>query len=491
MNNNQNKKRSLIAKISGIVLGIALVLGVSYAIFRTSDIAEKTNRINTADFNVEIQNESDTAIALENAIPMKALEGQKQDPYTFDIVNTGTLSANYTLYLEVPNNSTLPANKIKYYLARTDTDIPLTLADIDIDETIEPTDSLEELRAWGYSSLLSQATVSEEEGTTLYTFDTGVIGPGQRQSYRLNMWVSYEAGVEAANKSFEGKIRVDAEQANVDAIYPLKTVSLCEKETICTLKTSLYSDYSMHFEGAGIIDSNALGNNLEAQLLVVDDKTLLSSLNEILKKYDYEEISTIEQLIEFNENYVSDSVPEAMDEELNELFSNMPINFNGEIYFGDGISQIGSKSDNDSVFNNFLAPTQIEKVYISESVGLIDGANAFRNVVNLKEVYFTKIEDSKVKKADLTISSFTFSNNFTPKIEKIEFRDNLKVLKQGALTNLANLTALTLPASVTTIESGAIQNCPNLDLKILAKKSTIANSDYLNLGVKSITWVNN
>lgn len=490
MKEDQKKKRNLIAKISGIFLGLVLVLGISYAIFRTSDIAEKTNRINTADFNVEIQNEGENAITMENAAPMKALEGQKQAPYTFDVVNTGTLPANYTLYLEVPNTSTLSADNIKYSLVRTDTEEILSFF-INSDKASESGDTAEEGEALFTSTLLGLRPTNKEDNKILYTIDTGVIGPGQRQSYQLNMWVSYESGVEVTNKNFEAKARVDAEQVSADEAYPIKVIRADKNQY---LWASLYSDYSLRFNGWMAILTSEVFRNNDVIFLTSNIESMMERINEVFVKYDYEAFSTWDEFILWTSSEEANTAPESLKEEVNGIVSDVSYPFfNGSIYYGDGIIQIASTHDSDPVLNGAPIAPYVEKIYISESVGKIDGGYAFKDAENLKEIYFTKVENPNIQTNDLTISSGSISGNeyMTPKIEKIEFGDNLKVLKQGALTNLANLTALTLPASVTTIESGAIQNCPNLDLKILAKKSTIANSDFLNLGVKSITWVNN
>lgn len=114
-------KYNKVAKIIGIVVGIVLVLGISYAVFRTSDIAKKINRIHTGDFNVIITDESEKAIILENAAPMTAKQGKKLTPYMFSVENTGTIAANYKLYFVISNDTTLPAENVKYNLVRTDT----------------------------------------------------------------------------------------------------------------------------------------------------------------------------------------------------------------------------------------------------------------------------------------------------------------------------------------------------------------------------------
>ncbi len=495
MKEDQKKRRNLIAKISGIFLGLVLVLGISYAIFRTSDVAEKTNRINTADFNVEIQNESEKAIALENAAPMSALEGQKQSPYTFDVVNIGTIPANYTLYLEVPNTSTLPSNKIKYYLTRSDIgNLPLTRMDATLADAADDGSNQEKAYAVLYSSLLSQAKVTTEGDKTLYTIDTGIIGPGQRQSYSLNMWVSYASGVEVTNKSFEAKVRVDAEQASTDAIYPLESVSLYDGEdyNTRTLRVSLYSDYSVRFEGNGFIDPKTFSNiSPEALLIGTDKKTFLTNINSIFEKYGFDEqFTTIDELFSWISSADSSLVDEDMMNELNTAVDNITYTFNGKVYFGDGITQLGSNSDSDTILAQLAIANQIEKIFISESVTHM-GVYLTRYLDNLKEVHFTDIVDEDAKVGSLTLNSIVFLD--VPNLEIIEFGDNLVgITASGSISNLTNLKTITLPTSLKTLHYQAIQNCPNADVNILAKQSdvTISVGSTLNLGVKSTNWIN-
>lgn len=187
MSQEKKNKKSMVGKILAIFLGFVLVLGTSYAVFRTTVRGEKVNKIETGDFNVIITEESANGVTLSNALPIRDSEGLQTVAYTFKVKNTGTISAKYTLTLETSNASTLPNNVIKYNLVENGTNV-----------TIDP---------------MTLSNKTEEEGNVLYKIDTDTITPNETKSYSLQLWIDYNATIEeASNKTFQAKVRVDAEQ---------------------------------------------------------------------------------------------------------------------------------------------------------------------------------------------------------------------------------------------------------------------------------------
>ncbi len=192
MNNDNNKKNynknhKFFLNVFAIVMGIGVIFGVTYAIFRTTVRGEKTNIISTGNFGLIIQNESTSGISLTNALPMSEEEGKKTSAYTFELKNTGDYDVKYKLGFELDSSSTMPAKAIRYIFND------------------------------GTSSLMSSAVeteVSDADGTVkkVYYVEDSYIGKGETKQYSLKMWIDYDATQEeAAGKTFKIKARVDGE----------------------------------------------------------------------------------------------------------------------------------------------------------------------------------------------------------------------------------------------------------------------------------------
>lgn len=198
--NNKNYKMML--NIFAIILGMGIILGVSYAIFRTRDVADKTNVIQTGDFGLEITNESADGISVTNALPMTFEEGMKTTPYTFTLTNTGDYDVAYKLGLEAFSDSTMPSSAVRYLLIKGDaTDISGL--------TNENT------------KLVSQAveeTVTDENNQTktVYYIETGTIKSQASQNYTLYMWIDYDATTEIVGTKFKVRARADGEATKID-----------------------------------------------------------------------------------------------------------------------------------------------------------------------------------------------------------------------------------------------------------------------------------
>ena len=117
MQSESQLKINKIAKLVGIVIGIVMVLGVSYAVFRVTTTGEKENVVSAGKLDVRVENEQNE-IAINNALPQTEEEGKKNTPYTFDVVNRGNINAMYDMYIELSEDTTLPDNTVRYYLTK-------------------------------------------------------------------------------------------------------------------------------------------------------------------------------------------------------------------------------------------------------------------------------------------------------------------------------------------------------------------------------------
>lgn len=228
-----NKNYKFFLNVFAIVLGIGVIFGVTYAIFRTTVRGEKSNIISTGNFGLVIQNESTSGITLTNALPMSEEEGRKTSAYTFELKNTGDYDIKYKLGFELDPSSTMPAKAIRYIFNN------------------------------GTSSLMSSAVeteVSDADGTVkkVYYVEDSYIGKGETKQYSLKMWIDYDATKEeAAGKTFKIKARADGEATKQ---FEAKTLIAPTAEQKNQLKQVENND-------AWLIAENENGNNLNSKYI--------------------------------------------------------------------------------------------------------------------------------------------------------------------------------------------------------------------------------
>lgn len=197
----ENKKSDTIAKILGIIVGIALVLGISYGLYQIFITGKKTNKIITGTLKLDIVETSEenplkyNNIELDNAYPMTNEEGLETTPYTFTLKNTGSIDAKYEICLSVLKTSTLSDNMIKFAIRRQVGELesaPMLLSETKKLETVD----------------------NDNNEVYLYSLDEGTIDVGESIDYKLNLWVDYDANNEAMNKEMTAKIWVNGFQKN-------------------------------------------------------------------------------------------------------------------------------------------------------------------------------------------------------------------------------------------------------------------------------------
>ncbi|MGN0973864.1 MAG: hypothetical protein ACI4OT_03910 [Bacilli bacterium] len=203
MENKEKKKveiKNKIIKVTALLGLFLLVFGISYALFSVVLTGTKKNKITTGTLSLKLTDlegndekdmpEGIMAINLENAYPMTNEEGLELESYEFKVVNDGSIDAYYKLKIEALETTDLPVSTIRYNLVEDGETI-----------TIEP-------------KLLSNTTTTKKESNNnnLYQIDTDIIKVGEEKTYKLNLWIDYEAENEAMNKTFEGKLEIEGSQ---------------------------------------------------------------------------------------------------------------------------------------------------------------------------------------------------------------------------------------------------------------------------------------
>ncbi|MEG2480378.1 MAG: hypothetical protein RSA50_08960, partial [Mucinivorans sp.] len=88
-------KKKIIISISSILIGILLIVGVSYAWINFNLFGTKNNTLVVGTLTVILDDNLSNGINLTNTYPMNQTNGMKTPSYTFKVTNTG-YKANYT-----------------------------------------------------------------------------------------------------------------------------------------------------------------------------------------------------------------------------------------------------------------------------------------------------------------------------------------------------------------------------------------------------------
>ena len=183
-----NNSKQVLLSVLGVAILVVAVVGVSFAAFSYSRTGEQVNTITTGTITMNYTDDSN-GIKLTNAMPMsdengKALTGENN---VFDftvsatISGSGTTQIDYAIIAAPEDGNTLNDEDIKVWL--TDT------SDEGQGNTTDPV----VLNTLPASSTVSTTTGAPNTADD-YVLKSGTYsGTGGSDSYRLRMWVDYNA----------------------------------------------------------------------------------------------------------------------------------------------------------------------------------------------------------------------------------------------------------------------------------------------------------
>ncbi len=479
MEENIRKKYDRIAKITGILVGIILVLGTSYAVFRTVTRGEQENVISAGKLDVRIENEQDE-INLENAFPITEEEGKKQTPYTFDIVNEGTINAEYDLYIEIDESvSTLPTEVVRYYL------------------TVEE-DGTEKI-VTSASRILSQEEMIEKEGKKLYKLDNKYLDAEKTNHYKLYLWVDYDATTEQAiNKTFEAKVSIEAVQI-YDENRLVQQIDVSEAGD-GSVTAYMYANGNVVIKGQGNIK-----NDLSDTLVYANEEFL-----NIYKKVfiaagaPEEDVKSFTSLQEF-ENYLMRLQQE--DPELYQSIISQNMNtLVSLVIIQDVLRELGYDTNGIELTLDAYMTYLIEQGLMNESGQPTDEGQEFytkveektnslnsptipaksivleNGITNIPQGLFTGNEDiTEVRIPDsvTTIADRAFYG--CTGLKEIVLSNNIESMGGSAFENCISLEKVNIPSKITAISGSAFRNCTSLTSIIIPETVTsIENSAFYN-----------
>ena len=212
-----NKKYIIVLSVLGVLFGVSLLVGISYAYYIVNVSQTNKNVIKSSCLNLSISNE-ENVIRLEKQIPIINEEGKKLTPYTFTINNTCNSMMGYSLNLEELEGSTLAS---KYIMTMVNDKTYVNMA------SLSSTDNY-------YANSVESRVLA-----------TGSLGPNASINYSLRLWMDEDTPLttDAMNKSFKSKIVVVA--------TPTKSVDFDYTGTEQAFVAPVDGKYKIELWGAG------------------------------------------------------------------------------------------------------------------------------------------------------------------------------------------------------------------------------------------------
>lgn len=182
---NQPVKNKIALLAVIIILGIILLIGITYAWLTFTTAGTKNNVLQAGTLSLTLDDKASNGINLTSTVPMYDEVGLMQDPYKFTLTNNGTIASEYTIYLDDTGLSTgetrVPDSVVKYNIMK---------------------DSVSKKVA-----LLSTAGTNPNR-----ILDTGTIQPNTSYTYDLRLWLDENFTNSDMGKVFKGTIRIEASQ---------------------------------------------------------------------------------------------------------------------------------------------------------------------------------------------------------------------------------------------------------------------------------------
>lgn len=198
MKQRKAKKRTIYVALGIFVLVVLLIAG-SYAWLTLSLTGEKKHKIVAGELSLLLDETSAEGIALENAVPEYDTDGVKHDAYTFTLTNNGSVTSEYTIFLDdlALENSEIrfPDEALRYHLT--------------IDQAANDIEALPALHKTGYQ-------VPKDRTGPVRVLDSGTIAPNETKAYEFHLWIGKDFGNEVMGKVFRARLRIEGTQTGIE-----------------------------------------------------------------------------------------------------------------------------------------------------------------------------------------------------------------------------------------------------------------------------------
>lgn len=211
-------------KIVALAAALILLIGGTYAWLTITLNGTKTARIEAGTLAMEILDETN-AINIENAVPITDQEGRALTPYKFVIENKGTVSSEYSVYLDkqpiiTESEFDMPQNRIKCHVTK-------TIKQKTGAEKAPETDQQVSQKTDTY--ILSDLDSTKETTTALLDSSSGngsdALEANQYIEYEVRLWIDQNATTAEMQKeengvkklaTYGGKLRLEATQVGIE-----------------------------------------------------------------------------------------------------------------------------------------------------------------------------------------------------------------------------------------------------------------------------------
>ena len=244
-NNDSTKKitkglsREIKLTIFSIFAVTITMISSAYAIFSSVQKSENYNTITVGTLKIDFNDTEDglgNIIKLNGAYPESDNDGQKEEPYTFKITNSGNISANY---------------KIKI------------LDDTDMIESDNCQDNLLDKTKIKLSINGEEPITLSDKEANSYEIANGILTPNNSRTYKIRIWITDQAGNEVLGKHYHGKIVVEGENT--------KGTVMCKRATV------LHKEICTNTDATGYCQADGYSLNSEIEYGSLGTKGTLSS----------------------------------------------------------------------------------------------------------------------------------------------------------------------------------------------------------------------
>ena len=244
-NNESTKKitkglsREIKLTIFSIFAVTITMISSAYAIFSSVQKSENYNTITVGTLKIDFNDTEDglgNIIKLNGAYPESDNDGQKEEPYTFKITNSGNVSANY---------------KVKI------------LDDTDMIESDNCQDNLLDKTKIKLSINGGEPITLSDKEANSYEIANGILTPNNSRTYKIRIWITDQAGNEVLGKHYHGKIVVEGENT--------KGTVMCKRATV------LHKEICTNTDATGYCQADGYSLNSEIEYGSLGTKGTLSS----------------------------------------------------------------------------------------------------------------------------------------------------------------------------------------------------------------------
>ena len=219
VNLTKGLSREIKVTIFSIFAVTIVMISSAYAIFSSVQKSENYNTITVGTLKIDFNDTDDglgNTIKLNGAYPESDDVGQKENPYTFKIKNSGNISANY---------------KVKI------------LDDTDMIESDNCQDNLLDKAKIKVSVNGNDPIILSDKEADSYEIVSGTLTPNNSKTYKIRIWITDQAGNEVLGKHYHGKIVVEGENT--------KTTVMCKRATTLHKEICTNSDTSYYCQADG------------------------------------------------------------------------------------------------------------------------------------------------------------------------------------------------------------------------------------------------